>query len=253
MNVLLILLTLTVAPDSWKVGEPMLTYWAGPGFPGGGPLDDEAAERLADAGWNVTWCGEKELDTARRHGLLTDPLRLLASLADPKKREELAALVDRVRGHAGLYAYHLVDEPSAAAFPAIAELVTFLRERDPAHPAYVNLLSIYAYNAQFGVEGPQEQAYAEHLRRYVETVKPALLSYDHYYFRVGSDGPQYFVNLAMIRDRARDEGIPFLNVIQASSWTPVDLASPANPRVPDADELRFLVYTTLGYGAQGIS
>jgi hypothetical protein len=30
-------------------------------------------------------------------------------------------------------------------------------------------------------------------------VKPALVSYDHYQFKIKGDGDQYFLNLAMIR------------------------------------------------------
>lgn len=152
-----------------------------------------------------------------------------------------------------MYAYHIVDEPSAAAFPALGELVAFLRERDPAHLAYINLLPTYANNEQLGVGGPILQAYEEHLRRFVQTVRPGLLSYDHYQFRRGSDAPDYFLNLALVRKRALDSGLPFLNIVQASSWVPGSAASPSSPRVPGPDEMRFLVYTTLAYGAQGIS
>ncbi|WP_435019913.1 hypothetical protein TA3x_001544 [Tundrisphaera sp. TA3] len=242
--------------DDWKVGEPIVAYWAGPGFPGGGPLDDASAARLADGGWNLAWCHEGELDVASRHrlrGLLSDPLLVPESLKDPKRREALAALVDRVKGHPALYAYHLIDEPGAAAFPALGKLVAFLRERDPAHLASINLLPIYANNQQLGIEGPPVQAYAEHLRRFSEVVRPALLSYDHYQFTRKDDGPQYFLNLAMVREQALASGVPFMNIVQASSWVPGSAASPTSPRVPGPDELRFLAYTTLAYGAQGIS
>ncbi len=50
----------------------------------------------------------------------------------------------------------------------------------------------------------------------------------------------------MIRRAAQGAGIPWLNIVQACSWTPVR-------RIPTGDEMRYLVYTTLAYGAQGIS
>lgn len=62
------------------------------------------------------------------------------------------------------------------------ELVAFLRERDPAHLAYINLLPTYASNEQLGNKGDTVAEYREHLRSFVETVKPAMLSYDHYHF-----------------------------------------------------------------------
>ena len=241
---------------AWKVGVPIVNYWAGPGFPGGAALNDATATQLAEGGWNLAWSSEKELDAAQRHGLrglLTDPLLNPAALDDPKQREALDALILRVRQHPALYAYHLTDEPSAPAFPALGKLVAYLRERDPAHLAYINLLPTYANNEQLGTQGAKIEAYQEHLRRYVEVVRPGLLSYDHYQFTNAGDNPDYFLNLAMIREKALASGLPFLNIVQASCWVPGSAASPQAPRVPKGDEMRYLVYTTLAYGAQGIS
>ena len=85
------------------------------------------------------------------------------------------------------------------------------------------------------------------MRLYVEQVKPSLISYDHYQFRLKGDGKQYFLNLAMIRRAAQEAGVPSLNIVQACTWAPDVM------RVPNPDELRYLVYSTLAYGAQGIS
>jgi hypothetical protein len=78
-------------------------------------------------------------------------------------------------------------------------------------------------------------------------VKPALISYDHYQFQLHGDGDQYFLNLALIRRAAQDADVPFLNIVQACTWAPDAM------RVPNPEELRYLVYSTLAYGAQGIS
>ena len=240
----------------WKVGAPIVSYWAGPGFPNGGDLTEAAATQMAEGGWNLVWCEEKELDVVQRHGLrglITSDLLVPATLDDAKQREALDAFILRVRQHPGFYAYHLTDEPSAAQFPALGRLVAYLRERDPAHLASINLLPTYASNEQLGTKGSTVEAYTEHLRQYVETVRPALLSYDHYHFTKTGDQPHYFLNLALMRDRALTAGVPFMNIVPTSAWGPTPLASPTGPRVPDGDEMRFLVYTTLGYGAQGIS
>jgi len=227
----------------WRIGEPIATYWAGPA------LSDAAAQQMRDGGWNLVWCGEGELDVAQRFGLraqLTDPLLVPATLEDEAQRAKLDALIERVRLHPALYSYFLTDEPNAAAFPGWGQLVAYLRERDPAHLAYINLFPTYASNEQLGTTGDPVTAYGEHLRQYVEIVKPGLISYDHYHFRTDGDGDQYFLNLAMIRRAALDAGVPFLNIVQASSWDPA-------MRVPNGRGMRFLVYTSLAYGAQGIS
>jgi len=230
---------------SWQVGAPIVTYWAGPS------LTDAVAQQMVEGGFNLVWCGsEQELDVAQRHGLrgqLTSGLFTPASLDDPKRCEELDAFVARVSKHPALYSYHLIDEPGAAQFPALGKLVAHLRKLDPRHLAYINLFPTYANNEQLGTKGDVVTAYREHLRLYVEQVQPALISYDHYQFQLKGDGNQYFLNLAMIRRAAQDAGVPFLNIVQACTWAPDAM------RIPNPDELRYLVYTTLAYGAQGIS
>jgi hypothetical protein len=225
------------------LGTPIVTYWAGPA------LTDAAAQQMADGGWNIAWCSEKELDVAQRHGLrgqLQDGLLSPASLDNPAQRKKLDALLDRVRTHPALYCYFITDEPGAADFPALGRLVAYLRERDPAHLAYINLFPTYANNQQLGTKGDTVTAYREHLRQYLDVVKPGLVSYDHYQFSKAGDNDQYFLNLALVRQAAQQAGVPFLHIVQACTWTP-------SMRVPTGDEMRYLVYTTLAYGAQGIS
>ncbi len=255
-------------PDAkWRLGAPIVTYWAGPGTTM--VLDDRAAEQLVAGGWNLAWTSKpEELDICRRHGLRAMLMIYTPNVNDPAQAQALDALIDKVRGHPALYAYYLTDEPGAGAFPALGKLVAYLRKRDPAHLAYINLLPTYANEAQLGVSTdaaerarvgqPQDFAgvntddktalrYREHLRQFVEIVKPDLISYDHYHFLKSSDGVQYFLNLALIRQAALEACKPFLNIIQTCD-------SPSEGwRGPGEHELRWLTYTSLAYGAQGIS
>lgn len=57
-----------------------------------------------------------------------------------------------------LYRCFITDEPGAAAFPGLGKLVDYLRRRDPAHLAYVNLFPTYANNAQLGTKGDTVRA-----------------------------------------------------------------------------------------------
>ena len=232
-------------PAPWQIGTPIVTYWCGPS------LTDAVAQQMLEGGFNLVWCSsENELDIAHRHGLrgqFRSGLISPASLDDPKRRQQLDTLIARVAKHPALYAYYIIDEPNASQFPALGSLVAYLRQKDPAHLAYINLFPTYANNQQLGTKGDVVTAYKEHLRRYVEHVKPALISYDHYQFTINGDSKQYFLNLSMIRRTAQDAGVPFLNIVQACTW------APAAMRIPNTDELRYLVYTTVAYGAQGIS
>jgi len=228
---------------SWTLGTPIVTYWAGPA------MTDAVAQQMAEGGWNVVWCGEKDLDVAQRHGLraqLHDGLISPVSLEDETQRVKLDQLIERVRAHPALYDYFITDEPNATNFPSLGKLVAYLRERDPPHLAYINLFPTYANNGQLGNKGDTVTAYKEHLEQFVSTVRPELLSYDHYQFSVKGDKPDYFLNLALVRRAAQQARLPFLNIVQACTWD-------TSMRVPTPKEMPFLVYTTLAYGAQGIS
>ena len=226
-----------------KQDQVIVTFWSPP------PATEEALAAVAAQGYNLTWTPESGLDMARKHGLkamLTDSLLTPATLDSPEQRAKLDALIARVKKHPALASYFLTDEPSATAFPGLGKLVAYLRERDPAHYAYINLFPTYASNEQLGTKGDVVTAYREHLRQYIEVVKPAVLSYDHYHFFKTGDGKQYFLNLGLIRETALQAHIPFVNIIQASTIEP-------SWRLVNAEELRWLVYTTLAYGGRGIS
>ncbi len=251
----------------WKIGTPIVTYWAGPG--GFMTVDDRTVSQLSAGGWNLGWAETPEdLDTYRRYGLRAMYVVRTPNVDDPEQAKALDALIAKVKDHPALYAYYLVDEPGAGAFPGLAKLVSFIRQRDPAHLPFINLYPTYANAAQLGVsDDAAERAkvgyptnfagigtdngtvlrYREHLRQFVEMIKPDLISYDHYHFLKNSDGTQYFLNIALIRQAALEAGVPFLNIIQTCD-------SPAEGwRGPGEHELRWLTYTSLAYGAQGIA
>ncbi|HUR46177.1 MAG TPA: hypothetical protein VMZ27_09910 [Candidatus Saccharimonadales bacterium] len=234
----------TSPSSTWKIGTPVVTYWCGP------TVTDAVAQQMAEGGWNLVWCSEQGLDVAQRHGLrgqVENGLLTPSTLEDPKRLAELDAFIGRVSKHPAFYSYHITDEPGAGQFVALGKLVTHLREKDPAHLAYINLFPTYASNEQLGTKGAPIPAYKEYLARFIDGVKPGLLSYDHYQFSLAGDSADYFLNLALVRRASLDANVPFLNIVQASTWAPKVM------RVPGPDEMRYLVYTTLAYGAQGIS
>ena len=253
----------------WMQKDFLITFWCPP------PATEENLARVAKEGFNLTWVPAEGLEAAARHGLramLTSDLLNPATLDADAKRAQLDALIARVKNHPALEAYYLTDEPGAGAFAGLGKLVAYLRERDPAHLAYINLYPTYATEKQLGVSAdaaerakvgqPTDsgaiatdagtgQRYREHLKDFIETVQPDLISYDHYHFLKETDGrekdgKEYFLNLALIRSAALGANRPFLNIIQADTiiktW-----------RLPNAQELRWLVFTTMAYGGRGIS
>jgi len=244
--------TIVAADNSkrWHIGTPITTYWGGP------HLTDGFMGQMKAGSFNLAFAyGEQELEFAQRSGtrvmLYAPDLLNEQTLDDPVKLAKLDAMLERVKTIPMMYFYFVADEPNAAHFAALAKLVSHLKERDPAHPGYINLLPTYATNEQLGTKGDVTTAYREYLRLFIKQVKPTLLSYDHYHFFVNpttsekSDGPQYFLNLALIREAALKANIPFMNIVQGSSWE-------AGVRIPTVDEIRWLNYTSLAYGAQAI-
>ncbi len=245
----------------WEIGTPIVGYYHGPG--GGidtrfGPLTPGMARRLVDGGFNLAWgTTAEDLDVAHAHGLRVDliawDLREPGNLDDPVVRARMDALIESVKDHPALYSYQITDEPSAIRFPEFARIVEYLRERDPAHLAHMNLFPTYASAVALGTAGGPVEAYREHLRQFVDVVKPDLISYDHYNLYTDDEegtnlhqDNQYFMNLALAREASLYGGIPFINVIQAVSVG-------VSHRIPTGAESRYLGYTTLAYGGQGIS
>jgi hypothetical protein len=214
---------------AWSLGKPIVTYWEG-ALPV--PLTDAVAQQAVDGGFNVVWAyTPQQLDIARNYHL-----RAMWG-GDPHND----AMINQIRNHPALYGYYVADEPSAAQFAGLAATVSHLRTLDPNHVAYINLSSYNGNNTQ-----ADRNAYQQYLSQYMSTVRPSLLGYDYYHLMQGSDLPSYFQNLAIISQTARQAGVPFINTVEGCAWE-------QGWRIPTASELRFLNYTSLAYGAQGMS
>lgn len=262
--VLAILLVVCSHGLAWKQERFFITFWCPP------PPTDANLEAVAREGYNLTWAPEEALDTVHKYGLkalLRDPLIDPSTLDNPEQAAKLDELIRRVRNHPALEGYFITDEPGSGAFPGLGRLVQFIRERDPDHFSYINLFPTYATKEQLGVSADAIErarvgiptnfagagtntetiaAYRDYLYKFIEIVKPELISYDHYHFLKGGDGSQYFLNLELIREASQKSGLPFLNIIQACTIEP-------SWRLVNKNELRFLIYTTLAYGGRGIS
>jgi len=230
--------------SNWKIGEPIVTYWAGPAtFM---ELDDRAAEQIVAGGWNLGWARNVEdLDTYYRHGIRALMMVNIPDINDPVQAKALEEKIKLVRNHPAMYAYFIGDEPNASAFPALGKLIAFIKKLDPTHLSYINLLPVDAPVSMLGTQGDTATAYKEHVEQFVKLVKPELLSYDFYNFLEGGDNDNYFLNLSIIRDAAIKAKIPFMNIVQAIGWP--------GYRPTDEHQLRWLAYTTLAYGGLGIS
>ncbi len=142
--------------------------------------------------------------------------------------------------HPALGGWSVFDEPRADAFPGLAKMNRTFGERAPGKLRFFNLLPNYATPEQWGTS-----SYQEYLDRFLTTVKPDVLCYDHYaLMKDGTLRPDYFQNLAFIREAALRHVVPAWNGIL--SWSHGPYASPTPV------QMRWQVWTSLAYGMKGI-
>jgi hypothetical protein len=149
--------------------------------------------------------------------------------------------------------YHICDEPSSTAFPALAKAVAAVKKYAPGKFAYINLYPSYAtlwtmdqVRSQLGTK-----TYGEYLEKFVNEVKPQLISYDNYMVQFSMDlekadqAAKYYTNLVEVRRVAVKYHLPFYNIVSSNQIRPhTTIPSPAN--------LAFQAYTTLAAGARGV-
>ena len=154
------------AGAAWDRGEPVTTYWFGPGCPrkNSVKLDDFWAAQLKEGGFNTVWASNpEELDIAAKHGLraiyCVDPNTEWAKidLDDPAQKTFITERINRVKNHPALYIYEHYDEAAAELFPGLARVKEYINKLDPNHAVWHNLLPTYANHKQLGVGGKEKE------------------------------------------------------------------------------------------------
>lgn len=213
------------------------------------PADAAVLEEIRACGFNLAgFVSPDALDMVQAAGLkgvVSHPsIHVGDNVADRDAaaiQKDVAALVEKVGRHPAVFAYSLRDEPKADLFPALARYVEAFRQADPQARCYINLFPNYASMPQLGVA-----TYDEYLEKFVTMVKPPFVSYDHYALMAdGSMRPQYFPNLEAARKVALAHNLPFWNIVLSNAH--FHYAEPSDTT------FRFQAYTTLAYGARGIS
>ena len=252
--------------DKWREGRPIISYWAGPA-----PITEFAAKQMSEGGFNLAWVSSrgkpkhislldyyrKQLDILHKYkvravlspGFMRNDSKKkvwINNLKTPKKKKELTDVINALKNHPALYAYSIKDEPGVKLFSMLAEIKEYIMKLDPEHLVCINLFPNYAKNRQLGTIGNRVEAYEKYLDKYIERIKPQLLCYDHYRFSMNGDTDAYFLNMAQIRAAALRNKIPFMAILQASSWV-------KSYKIPTCEQLRWQAYTLLAYGGQGIS
>jgi hypothetical protein len=174
-------------------------------------------------------------------------------LSDEEIDSYIKELVKKGGNSKSIIGYHICDEPSSTAFPALAKAVAAVKKYAPGKFAYINLYPNYAtlwtmdqVKSQLGTK-----TYTEYLEKFVNEVKPQLISYDNYMVQFSMDNEKadqaakYYTNLLEVRRVAVKYHLPFYNIVSSNQIRPhTTIPSPAN--------LLFQAYTTLAAGARGV-
>ena len=198
--------------------------------------------------------------------LMVSDSRIAESIRCPDKADELLRqVVADYASHPALHSYYVTDEPGCGDFPALSAVMQKLSELDPRHIGYINIFPNYANTRQLGCGD-----YREHVTRYLDEVRPPLLSYDHYHFMCHEqrdissvtlgdersddiyrdahrteDRAGFFDNFEIIRREALKRNTPYMLIVL--------LTAHGGYRDLTEGEIRWEVCQSLAYGVSAMS
>jgi hypothetical protein len=173
-------------------------------------------------------------------------------LSDQEIDKRVKEMIDKTGQSRAVLGYFIMDEPGTPAFPALAKAVAAVKKYAPGKLAYINLFPSYATVGAPDKSQLGTASYTEYLERFVNEVKPQVISYDNYMVQYSDDLQEertaaiYYADLLEIRRVSQKYGLPFWNIVSCNQIRPeTTVPSPAN--------LAFQAYTTLAAGGRGVS
>lgn len=245
---LLTLLTLLTFTPSSLASQPdqfVVSFWCSPPEP---YITVDRYKQISDAGFNYVMpiCGPTEVSRNQKMLTVAEPNHLKVFIQDQRmpmsitSEKDKAILDEIVRDYSHYPAfggYFITDEPLQNVFNGLGQVVAYLREKDPTHPAFINLLPGYPG----GMIGPTYDAYVEY---FINVVHPWLVSYDHYHFTVNGDTGWYLENLESVARISKQHYLPFFNIVLATQHL-------SYRRLTEAEK-RYEAMQTLAFGAHGL-
>ncbi len=160
------------------------------------------------------------------------------------KKAVLAEGVDPAR----VTAYSLKDEPLVGDYPGLSRAVEYIYMND-THDA----IPIMDFRPNWSVPYKRwNMTYETYFERFIDKVHPAVLLNCHYaVMRDGSTRPVFYANIEYFRKKALEYDIGLMGFVLITAHS-----FPDNPnidyRMPSESDIRWMAYTYLAYGAQGI-
>lgn len=180
-----------------------------------------------------------QADSARIRLILSDSRMDSCLLSPAQSLSELDSLIDDYCSHPGFFGFYVKNYPTADEFDRLSAVTNYLTDKKPSLPVFINLYPPFAALSE--LKAPSYQVY---LDMYLDTVAPSFLSVPLFPFDNSELRPDYYENLAWIRQACSQHHIPF--------W-PVILSVPSETRpVFKHSHLRLQVYSAIAYGAKGL-
>jgi len=158
----------------------------------------------------------------------------------------IETLVAHYKSHPAVLGYNLIDEPFAELYPMMKETSDKIKSLDPDRLIYTNHYGLNEEGSSYyALDGTPPMGYADYYRLWLET-NPDMFSFDYYPFkREGFDEKIHYQTLEYFREQSLLTGIDFWAYIQSVAYDYFGILE------PNAQQMRFQVYSTLAYGAKG--
>lgn len=213
------------------------------------PGDEKVLNEIRECGFNMAgFVAPEHVELVAKAGLkcLVSDHTITSGVVDSKLDDaEIARRVKAAVEGAGrspaVLGYYLRDEPGAAMYPQLARWTAAFQAAAPSLWCYINLFPVYVSK-----EGMNVATYDEYVETFVASVRPKFISYDNYSLMDdGSLRDGYFQNLEIVRAKALKYNLPFWNIVLSNAHF--------HYARPNDATFHFQAYTTLAYGARGIS
>ncbi len=205
----------------------------------------ENFKNFKEAGFNIslalladTNLISQTLNKAKQLGI-----KVIIHAPQVKRPNDIPQYVSIYKDNPNVAGYYVTDEPTASSFKKWKDITDLILRYDSVHIPYINLLP--------NVEPSRLQAknYESYLLDFINLLKPKMFSFDNYPI-IKKDGEivikeKYFENLEIVAKVSKKTQVPF--------WA-YCLSSPHfSYPYPTKAHLLFQTFSSLAYGAQGMS
>jgi len=262
-----------IMPISGYYG-PLNRFWdSDPIFPD--RVDEHHFQALAEAGLNmIGYCHQdyaeqpdvvmKSLDLCEKYGIRYMVLdsNIVNCAEDPEHPdytvEDIKNYLAKYENHPAFAGPFLVDEPKSPDWVggnkviANYERMVDILQNQLGYVCYQSPINVWSIDR----EGYRE-AYEKYLDEYFENMQPKFVSWAYYPFSANKEDGfyGYFYNMNLMREHARETGIPYWASIQAGGQWNDDKKHFTSelPYYPNEAQINWNINTALAFGAQGIS